>query len=118
MRTKWILIFFAMVGLLAWTMPESNSLYQGQHTFSPTVDCIKCHKEESNYLTHTLTPNHTMDCKGCHPRDGLESHSAERGTCYACHSTVPISNAPTLPMEDGAPMVDVVNSTPIPIPTS
>ncbi len=113
---KAILFILALLGIILWNMPSSNSVFTGEHSFYQTsAPCIKCHIKESNTLTHTGTLNHTMDCRVCHTRDGQTSHSAKRGTCYDCHGDLwnfitPVGNATSITMETGASVADANNS--------
>jgi len=115
---KALVVMVALIGILFWNLPATNSSFKGQHSFYTEVDCTKCHLEQTNYLTHTSTLNHTMTCKICHPQDRMSSHSARRGSCYVCHYTIPSVVPSTVLVDAGVTETLTVNSDPIQIQTS
>ena len=89
MKKNIIFLTIAIIGITIWNIPDTTSLFQGQHTFynNISVPCQKCHQDIQDILNMNNTPlNHTkFGCKGCHPRDGNTSHAASITYCSKCH---------------------------------
>ena len=77
----------AIIGVVLWNMPQTASLFQGQHTFynASQIPCEKCHADIADLLINSPSEHETYGCKGCHTRDGNESHAAKIVSCNDCH---------------------------------
>ena len=94
MQVKYIIFFLAIVGMLIWTMPQTNSIFVGQHSFynndsgmGQVAPCIKCHQDIQTSMDVGNPPQEhtTLGCRGCHTRDGTTAHAASIKFCTDCH---------------------------------
>jgi len=83
-----LLLVLVLLGITVWNIPNTTSIFQGQHTFyNGSAPCQKCHQDIQITLDFNNTPTAHRDlgCQGCHTRDGNTSHSASIRSCSDCH---------------------------------
>jgi hypothetical protein len=89
MKKSVVLLIIAVFGITIWNIPDTASIFQGQHTFyNGSAPCIKCHQDIQNILDLNQTPypqHNAIGCRGCHTKDGNESHAAKIIYCVDCH---------------------------------
>jgi predicted CXXCH cytochrome family protein len=87
------LLIVAIIGISIWNIPDTTSIFQGQHTFysnesgnGKVAPCEKCHQNIRDILSLSETPGeHNKNCRECHTRDGNSSHAASIIKCSKCH---------------------------------
>jgi len=89
-----MLIVIALVGIGLWALPQTMSLFAGQHSFvnidatGNQINCVKCHGDVQSELsgtavnakTGTVTPHATFKCEYCHR---IEAGAASGDNAYA-----------------------------------
>lgn len=116
MNTKTLLVLMAILGIGLWALPQTVSLFAGQHSFvnidgtGNQIDCIKCHGDidaEFGY-SEPGSPHASFECEYCHRIEsgmasgdnistsesstpGTSYHAASLVSCLECHG----GNAPT-----------------------
>lgn len=85
--SKTILISLALIGMFLWNIPNTSSIFYGQHTFyNGSAPCQKCHEDISLMLEQSPIVHQNIGCQGCHSRDGNISHAANVSYCSDCHT--------------------------------
>jgi hypothetical protein len=91
---KKMLIVIALVGIGLWALPQTMSLFAGQHSFvnidatGNQIDCVKCHGDVQaeltsqgvNLKTGTPAPHAAFKCEYCHR---IEAGAASGDNAYA-----------------------------------
>lgn len=89
MKKSIIFLIIAVIGATIWNIPDTASLFQGQHTFyNGSAPCTKCHQDIQDILNLPDVPsahNENIGCRDCHTRDGNSSHAASKIACSQCH---------------------------------
>lgn len=102
---KKILLGLAVMAIGVIVLPQTISLFAGQHNFYDTISnpttavpCLKCHTDISGELQQPGIVNaihNTMGCDQCHitaapnsegSRQGLNFHAAATAACIDCHN--------------------------------
>ena len=85
----WLGIAICALGIII--LPETISLFQGQHTFYDLksvqgVPCLKCHADVQSQMTLN-TPHSEFKCGDCHKINMIEqgTHAATVPLCMDCH---------------------------------
>ena len=89
MSQKKLLLVLILFGTVIWNIPNTYSIFQGQHSFYVNSSpCQKCHQDIQIILDQNNTvTNHTIfGCQDCHTHDGNSSHAAKIVYCTDCHS--------------------------------
>jgi hypothetical protein len=73
---KKLILVIALIGIGLWALPQTMSLFAGQHSFvnidavGNQINCVKCHgdvkAELSVGLTGTQAPHANFECEFCH----------------------------------------------------
>lgn len=107
MKLIWILLI--LIGLLLWYIPNTISLFSGQHSYyniddnGSQIPCQKCHGDIKVEL-HTSYTHNNFTCEDCHriqtgvqyasgdgignTTPGMMAHAASLVNCTECHSGV------------------------------
>jgi DNA-directed RNA polymerase subunit RPC12/RpoP len=86
---KYLVVLVALIGIIFWNLPATNSSFEGQHNFyNRSAPCSKCHGDVDSILSND---HREIGCKNCHMPDGNTSHSASvKVYCSNCHT--PLTN--------------------------
>jgi hypothetical protein len=82
------LLIVVLIGITIWNIPETTSIFYGQHTFyNGSAICQKCHQDIQNILdlNSSISDHNQFNCRDCHSRDGNTSHVAKISYCSDCH---------------------------------
>jgi hypothetical protein len=91
---KKLILVIALIGIGLWALPQTMSLFAGQHTFvnidatGNQISCIKCHGDVQaelvgqgvNTITGTVAPHAGFECAYCHR---IEAGAASGDNAYA-----------------------------------
>jgi hypothetical protein len=84
---KKILLFIALVALLASSLIDSMSSIQGTHSIKDNVSCESCHQDVVKEFQQSISPypihQSIYTCKECHSSTTV--HAAQIKTCTSCH---------------------------------
>lgn len=94
MNSKIFLLTVAVAAVGLFAMPNSLSLFAGQHTFDKgaNVSCQKCHQDIYD----------EMNGNGLYGNSTAHANVPELKTCTGCHRTGNISNIPVGKYTDGS----------------
>ncbi len=94
-----ILLGIAIIAIGIFVLPQTYSLFAGQHNFYDTtqtgnqVPCLKCHADiqsELNQPGNVNEAHNIVDCEGCHITSISENdnvHASGTIECISCHNS-------------------------------
>ena len=85
---KRMLLFIGLIAAIIAAMPNTISLFGGDHTMPREVDCNRCHEPSEEALSSLGMYPDGESCATCH-RCNLANYTAIRengtGACTECH---------------------------------